>query len=177
MRFLLISILAIATMGMGPARPQIPDETEPAPPSAVEPYHERFRTLGQTFGAVFVARSVSFSFRNFSGSTVGMCQFSSNGKNKVQLSTSDWKNGSDTFREMLMFHELGHCLLGRGHKNTKHSSGRPESIMNSSLFNQNTYLANRDQYLKELFTAANRSLAVVSSQSKTQIFDDCIWGH
>lgn len=165
-----VALVALFLLGMAPARPQIPDAPT-APLEPIEPYHQAFRTLGASFGAAFLNASVSFSLRGFFGSTVGLCRMSSSGRNRIELSDSAWGRGSNTFREMLVFHELGHCLLGRGHKNTRHSSGRPESLMNSSLFSERTYLANRDLYLKELFTAENRRSVIMASRAET--FDDC----
>lgn len=138
MRPLLVSLLALGTLAMGGQPPDVPGTTQSA-----EPYHARFRQLGDLYGAMYVARSVTFSFRDFFGSTIGMCRFSSNGRNHVDLSLSAWDRGSETFREMLVFHEPGYGLLGRGHKNTRHSDGRPESLMNGWLFNERTYQANR----------------------------------
>lgn len=167
--------LAIFLLGMAPPRPDLPDTPPPSLP-AVEPFHKSFRSLGASLGAAFLNATVSFSFRGFFGSTVGLCRFSSSGRNKVELSESAWERGSDIFREMLVFHELGHCLLGRGHKNMRHTSGRPESLMNSSLFNERTYLANRDLYLKELFTAENRRGIILAQKSRISTFDDCTFG-
>jgi len=173
-----IGLLSFVLLAMGGVRPQpAPGET-PATPASIAPYETRFRTTGQTYGANFGNRTVTFGFRSFFGSTVGMCSFSSSGRNHVDFSTSAWSRGSDTFKEMLSFHELGHCLLGRGHKNTTHSSGRPESIMNSWLFNEKTYLANRDAYLKELYTAEADWAARAVSRVPRQIdLDDCTFGH
>jgi len=179
MREFLITILAVSSMAMAPKRPDLPDSggspnpppTSPTIPETVQPIEARFKEVGQTYGALYTAKSITYSFRSFFGSTIGMCTYSSSGRNSVALSSSAWNSGSDAFREMLLFHELGHCLLGRGHKNTKHSDGRPESIMASSLFSQKTYLANRDQYLKELFTAESRQPVLMASRAKN--FGEC----
>lgn len=170
MRILAVGLLAFFAMGMGGKRPAPPNTPTPPPPASVDSHYTDFKNLAAQYGAIFVADSVTFSFRSFFGSTVGMCTFSSTRRNKVELSTNAWNNGSDTFREMLLFHELGHCLLGRGHKNTTHSSGRPESLMNSWLFDQRTYLANRDAYLKELYTVNATMRTAIPVDTK---FDDC----
>ncbi len=172
-----IALLAFVLMAMGGIRPQPdPGETAATPPSIV-PYEARFRTTGRTYGANFANRTVSFGFRNFYFSTVGMCSFSSSGQNHVDFSTRAWSRGSDTFKEMLSFHELGHCLLGRAHKNTTYSDGSPDSIMNSWLFSEETYLANRDAYLKELYTAeADWAARAVSRTRMPRHFGGCTFG-
>ena len=170
MRILTVSFLSLFLMAMGGKQPVPPNTPTPPPPASVDSHYTKFKNLAQQYGAIFVADSVTFSFRSFFGSTVGMCTFSSSRRNKVELSTNAWNNGSDTFREMLLFHELGHCLLGRGHTNATHSSGRPESLMNSWLFDQRTYVANRDAYLKELYTANSTMRTALPLATK---YDDC----
>jgi hypothetical protein len=171
MRSSLILFAAVLLTGMGGKRPAVPQPGTEGSTVSPQPFYEQFKSLGATYGAQFVTNSVTFSFGSFFGSTIGMCRFSSSGKNHVELSKSHWERGPDTFREMLMFHELGHCLLGRGHKNSRHSSGRPESLMNSFLFDQKTYLANRDQYLKELYTS--ESSFAVQFLPANHTFGDC----
>jgi len=61
---------------------------------------------------------------------------------------------SDMLREMIIFHELGHCALGRGHTESANSNGVCLSVMNSGttdcsvLYNSN----NKEYYLDELFS-------------------------
>lgn len=181
MRIVSYAILVFSILAMGGKRPDLPDGSttppvSPSVPATIDPHYTRFKEFGKTFGARFVATSVTFSFRGFVGSTVGMCTFSSSGRNSVALSTSAWDRGSETFREMLLFHELGHCLLGRGHKNSNHSDGRRESIMASAMFSQKVYLAHRDQYLKELFTAETAGNLRVVSRARASD-DSCAFGH
>lgn len=64
-------------------------------------------------------------------------------------------NGHDEFgRETLAFHELGHCILGRGHDNrtiTIDGETIPKSIMNGHVLRRSVYLLHREYYLQELF--------------------------
>lgn len=80
----------------------------------------------------------------------------------IELNTQLWGNYSDTEKEVLLFHELGHCILGRlspnmGHVNTINSDGMPVSIMYYSitpydnLAAQQYYVIHRLDYLYELF--------------------------
>jgi len=173
MKKALISLFALASMAMGGKKPDIP---QPPPNGATAPevYETRFRSYGQTYGADYVGKTIAYSFGSFFGSTIGMCSYNSSGRNSIKYSSSAWGRNSDTFREMLSFHELGHCLLGRGHKNAKHSDGSPESLMNSFIFNEKTYLANKDRYLKELFTAESALQEVTQSLAAHQ-FEGCGW--
>ncbi len=69
----------------------------------------------------------------------------------VTIDKREWEANSSTWREMLMFHELGHCVLGRGHIDTLKPNGKPESLMHRSLFSESYYRSNRQDYLDELF--------------------------
>jgi hypothetical protein len=171
MRRVLLIALAVSTMGMGGKRPVIPGDNGNLP--APQPYQDRFKTIGNQYGAAYINQSATFGWRNFLGSTIGMCTWSSRSA-KVEFSPSAWGGGSDTFREMLAFHELGHCLLGRGHKNTRTSNGRIESLMNSYIFDEKTYLANRDEYLRELFQAENNRAVAFMAVSRD--FGPCSFG-
>ena len=58
-------------------------------------------------------------------------------------------------REELIYHELGHCLLNRGHDKTKlfvdYPGGRPKSIMYPYVFGYwGEYGLHREYYIKEL---------------------------
>ena len=173
MRRSLLLALAFFSLAMGGKRPDIPGNSNLPDPV---PYQTKFKEIGKTYGAAFIADSVSFSFRNFFGSVVGMCTTYGSRNNHIDFAPGPWANNSDTFREMLAFHELGHCLLGRGHKNTTHSDGRPESLMRSSMFSERTYLAYRDEYLKELYTAARQVSSFSLWRNEPHDFGDCKFG-
>ncbi|HZI52986.1 MAG TPA: hypothetical protein VFD56_04770 [Chitinophagaceae bacterium] len=75
-------------------------------------------------------------------------------------STSCWQ--TDTQAETIIFHELGHCILGRDHDNSLMPKGDPKSIMypdNTELYSPCVYaigdscnkLYRRAYYIDELF--------------------------
>ncbi len=54
--------------------------------------------------------------------------------------------------ELVLFHELGHCILGRHHKDDIDAQNRiPASIMNSKAIPGAVYLEHRPYYTSELF--------------------------
>lgn len=69
----------------------------------------------------------------------------------VEISRNAWNRFSDESREQLIFHELGHCLLGRHHTSDIWNN-IPKSIMNPIQFSDWVYVPNRVYYLNELFT-------------------------
>lgn len=100
------------------------------------------------------ALNLSSSISNINGNGIaGSCQFHSDQPNVVTIDQEFWANASELIREMVVFHELGHCVLFRGHLENFNSEGTCISIMNSGLadcrvrYNEN----NRRGYLDELF--------------------------
>lgn len=84
-------------------------------------------------------------------------QCSTNDQQDLRRLTIDrqfWINLSDLEREFLIFHELGHCYLDRGHLDTRNANGTCVSMMQSGLGNcrMNYTLNNRDAYINELFS-------------------------
>ena len=87
----------------------------------------------------------------------GTCTFHSQMPNRIIIDEGFWSQSSDLFREMVIFHELGHCVLYRGHREDAFGNGACVSIMRSGVdgcsdnYRQNT----RAYYLDELFGLTN----------------------
>lgn len=71
--------------------------------------------------------------------------------NIITINKTSWDSFNSDEREMLILHEMGHCVLYRGHRDGEISS-KPLSIMNTYMFNPWYYTVNKDYYLNELFT-------------------------
>lgn len=95
------------------------------------------------------------SLSSVGSSTIGLCSWSSTSRT-VTFDTRFWNAASETSREILTHHELGHCVLNRYHKSTRLTSGAYASIMTPYILSASAYLGNRLHYLEELF--ANRAL-------------------
>lgn len=82
----------------------------------------------------------------------GTCQFGRH-IHHVTIDEDYWNQASQLWREMVVFHELGHCALDRGHLETENSNGACLSIMNSGTSGCNLRYnnTNREYYLDELF--------------------------
>ena len=88
----------------------------------------------------------------------GQCTYGTHQLADVVIDESFWNNArSYLLREMVVFHELGHCYLHRGHEEGVLSNGACASIMRSGLeecidnYNSET----RGRYLDELFSVVN----------------------
>jgi len=82
----------------------------------------------------------------------GTCQYG-NHIHHVTIDRDFWNNSSALGREMVVFHELGHCALNQGHREAEDNNGSCLSIMNSGTSGCRVRYtnANRDFYLDELF--------------------------
>ena len=88
------------------------------------------------------------------GSVSGQCRHLVDAPDKVVIDRDFWNVANDNRKEFLVFHELGHCMLGRSHLDTKDRNGMCVSIMHSSsdaCVNAYSY-STRSAYLDELFT-------------------------
>lgn len=82
----------------------------------------------------------------------GTCQY---GQHIYHVTIDDhfWKNASPLKREMVVFHELGHCVLNKNHTEDANRENVCLSIMNSGTGScQVAYTSqNRSYYLDEFF--------------------------
>jgi len=86
----------------------------------------------------------------------GTCHYNSHSSNVITIDLTFWNNASDAVREMVVFHELGHCVLYQGHREEANNQGACLSLMNSGTAGCHVYYSeeNRDYYLDELFSFA-----------------------
>ena len=86
----------------------------------------------------------------------GTCNYNQSSPNKVTMDLDFWENSVDRNREFVVFHELGHCVLFRAHKEDATSNNICKSIMRSGTGNciDNYSGITRESYLDELFDPA-----------------------
>ena len=82
---------------------------------------------------------------------IGLCE-TGYGSRTVTFDPDFWNSVSETQRELLAHHELGHCILYRPHLTTLLSNGAEKSIMYPYIMSSSTYLNNYDYYQQELFS-------------------------
>lgn len=86
-------------------------------------------------------------------SVLGICRRAPGEPNRVAVDIDAWLNSTPEFREVIVFHELGHCALGREHLDDD-VNGVCISLMNSGTSGCEIPLGDeeiREQYLDELF--------------------------
>jgi hypothetical protein len=130
-------------------------------PSGIDPelkeYVATFEKKGKRFmGADFHVPNMDIGFSRTrhlptddGGRIVGMCDPYIPVRTVV-FDKETWPTYSDSEKEELVFHELGHCVLDRDHDSTK-IDGMPMSIM-YPYDSIPAYPIFRDAYIKELFT-------------------------
>lgn len=133
-------------------------------PTAYEQVDEALWPFFQRFEEQAAARGLTVDLRalQITGSiehiaaehTVGLCNHNSaNGKHLV-IDADFFNRSNDYKKEAIIFHELGHCALGRRHDNDTLDSGMCKSLMRSGLSDCLT-MYSRDKhisyYLDELF--------------------------
>ena len=137
-------------------------------PQQFEPYVKRFIEEAAARGHPISINNLIIKYE-LSSSTI-FCATSNviTSGNDVQKiisikSLTCWQN--DVQLETIIFHELGHCILGREHDMTLMPKGDPKSIMypdNATLYSPCVYpigspcdlLYRRNYYLDELFNPA-----------------------
>jgi hypothetical protein len=86
------------------------------------------------------------------GDTGGKPAICKMGKRLIIVKESTWKTSlSESSRLRIMFHELGHCILERGHAEAVLEDGAPASLMAPLIPDDGDWKKWKAHYLVELF--------------------------
>lgn len=134
----------------------VDNSSYPGVDEALWVYFQRFEEEGRLRGI-----EVDLKAANITGviealgedDVAGQCTYASHLPNHVTIDQNFWNGASDRSREFVVFHELGHCDLGRDHHEVATSNGICVSIMRSGLEDcrDNYTPITRASYLDELF--------------------------
>ncbi len=122
----------------------------------LEPYVQKFEVLSRTYGRPTEVDDLQAVFTNeFDGSDIlGMAEFGP-GTPVIKINASEWPLLTSAEKEILVFHELGHAILGRDHNNREDCRDQgivlPCSVMNEYLIWDWFYLNHEPFYHNELF--------------------------
>lgn len=117
-------------------------------------YVEKFEAEGALRGVEFQERNLVVRFGELPNARArGMCEIGEGMTPTVTISEEAWNNSTEVEREQLMFHELGHCMLLRGHQSGMDDHGHPVSLMNPYKIQETVYLTKQAELLDELFKA------------------------
>ena len=91
----------------------------------------------------------------YTDGVVGLCSHSAIKDKEIIIDENFWNRSSDFEREAIIFHELGHCALERGHEDSTLDNGMCKSLMRSGFSPCLTFYqksSQQDYYLDELFS-------------------------
>lgn len=112
-----------------------------APPEFM-PYLVSFHQEALKRGIILNFKSVDVQFEEMDDAYAGYCQ--EGPRLIVRIEPDFWRAMPEEWREQLLYHELGHCILQQGH--------RDGSIMAAwGFFSVDYYRLNRDMIVDELF--------------------------
>ena len=120
----------------------------------LQPYFDLFSEEASARGLTvdFEAASIETEFTDLEGNVPGQCAHSEASPNLLRIDPTIWNSYEEWEKEFLIFHELGHCYLGRSHDDAKDEAGNCKSIMHSSSsVCTNTFNSDRILLLDELF--------------------------
>ena len=124
------------------------------------PYFQQFETEGaiRGFEINLASQGITGTIEEISENLVaGTCTYGTHLPGDVVIDLGFWNNSSAFAKEMVIFHELGHCYLRRDHKESAFLNGICTSIMRSGTGNcrDNYNARTREQYINELFFETN----------------------
>jgi len=126
--------------------------TYPDVTSELCPFFQSFEKEAAKRGLVVDLRNagVKGSLTEIKGSVVGICQ--THASKEILIDREFWERSSQLTKELIVFHELGHCYLNKIHNNQVASNGTCKSIMRTGrscidFYNKKT----RADLLDELF--------------------------
>ena len=84
----------------------------------------------------------------------GTCSYGGSTGREIEIDIEIWSKLPSNYKEFIVFHELGHCVLNRGHSEAQDDQGLCLSIMRSGLGSciDNYRSSTRNSYLDELFS-------------------------
>ena len=98
-------------------------------------------------------QSVYNGFNRKEVNTIGICLPDGNGKRHILIDKEFWDGAEPREKELLIFHELAHCVLGRGHDSRMFCSNVEYSIMHPTLIHGFDYENKKEHYLRDLFNS------------------------
>ncbi len=82
-----------------------------------------------------------------------LCTVYPDGRKEITVDADTWRYRNAAERKILVYHELGHCLMNRTHDESVDGNGEPHSIMNPTTFSRESaafFLENEESYVEEL---------------------------
>lgn len=132
-------------------------------PADVKPYVQDFE---QAIGRPATGIGYGFGVLGFSaenGGVIGQCSLPSQ---VITLDINFWNQATDEQRELVVLHELGHCVLFRAHLTAwQPNSNFFTSIMAAYIMNDYQFTDQHDYYINELANTKNVPMITIGGSS------------
>lgn len=122
-------------------------------PRDIQGVNTQFTTYVQAFEALYGndIGDIPIQFGDISINEAGQCIDFGDGHKEIKINQGNWNSYGDEAKYSLIMHELGHCVLNRGHDTTIMSNGYPESYMYPGMFFSHSIVSLKSHYDAELF--------------------------
>ena len=156
MRYFLLLVLFISSCGTPSVRPINP--TDPLAPIPIHTFKVKYDKAFEEYVSDFEddwgldIKDLVIEFgeikQNDDTSTVtlGICKRRNNTTPNIVIDPTTWPNLAETRKKLLIYHEIGHCVLHRAH-----IKGTNTSIMNPILINSTVFEDDEGFFIDELF--------------------------
>jgi len=102
---------------------------------------------------------LTIKFKETPANILAYCHYYIDHTRTIEIDERKWNNLSFNSKKLLIYHELGHCLLLKPHDNEKSEIyGYPQSIMNSYIFAGSWFELNEISYIDQLFGLKKKAL-------------------
>jgi hypothetical protein len=120
-----------------------------------EPYVEAFEKASSSANHSVVVNFLEMKFGPLPSETLALCTLGVDVP-LITVNQSLWQTLTEAQRQLVIFHELGHCVLKRAHQNIQGTGGRlKQSIMDAHPLDLTDYTTYRTDYLAELFNPSS----------------------
>ena len=151
MKIKIIYLTAVILLFLGCSKIEF-DQIDPE----LQPYFDQFLKDAAARGIQFTDEelNITMNINNIVDPNIlGLCQQQPDLYGAVSIDAYYWRTSTETTRQFIVYHELGHCILKRGHTDGRDSDGNCLSVMHSAvgicLFDFTG--TKKEAYLDELF--------------------------
>lgn len=118
---------------------------------AVTQIDRDFQPIVEKFEYIYgVDVDLNMFYQDLDGNVIGVCR-SKTSYREIAVDPEYWDDAKELDRELLVFHELGHCVLDQlVHRNSTLSDGCSGSIMDEYHIGAYCYDKHYDYYIEEL---------------------------
>jgi hypothetical protein len=120
----------------------------------LQPYVDSFISDAASLGVIININNLILRIGYLDKNLVGLCEYTKTPIITINESYHQYYVSQELFYdiEQVVYHELGHCVLGLKHNDTVNSpEGYPVSIMNTYHFSGNLYQMFKHNYIREMF--------------------------